>query len=145
MDTGGGEFSIPIRVYIEDTDAGGIVYYVNYLKFMERVRTELLRHLGFQHHTLANEGYQFVVHSANVKYSRPSRVDDALLSTAKVIKLGKTFILFNQQIKKSGDDKVLCQAEIKVACVDTVNLKPRAMSEHIRVAFLAFSCGAEVR
>lgn len=138
MDTGEGEFSIPIRVYIEDTDAGGIVYYVNYLKFMERVRTELLRHLGFQHYSLADEDYQFVVHSANVKYSRPARVDDALISTAKVAKLGKTYILFSQQVKKAEDDRVLCEAEIKVACVDTVKLKPRAMNNDMRAAFQRF-------
>ena len=131
-----GEFSIPIRVYIEDTDAGGIVYYVNYLKFMERARTELLRYLGFQHVTLAEESYQFVVHSANVKYSSPARVDDALISTVKVAKLGKTYILFSQQVKNSENDRVLCEADIKVACVDSIKLKPRAMSEEMRSAFL---------
>ena len=75
-----GEFTLPVRVYIEDTDAGGIVYYVNYLKFMERARTEFMRTLGYQHYVLADENFQFVVHSANVQYRQPARIDDALVA-----------------------------------------------------------------
>ncbi|MBL4794128.1 MAG: tol-pal system-associated acyl-CoA thioesterase [Pseudomonadales bacterium] len=129
------DFSIPIRVYIEDTDAGGIVFYVNYLKFMERARTELMRHLGFQHYALAEEQYQFVVHSANVRYRSPARIDDELLSTAKIIKLANTYILFSQQVILANDGKVLCEGEIKVACVDSVTFKPRAMDQELKTVF----------
>ena len=81
------EFVLPVRVYIEDTDAGGIVYYVNYLKFMERARTEYLRSLGYQHYALAEENFQFVVHSAQINYRKPGRIDDDLRVSARLVAL----------------------------------------------------------
>ncbi|MCG8393606.1 MAG: tol-pal system-associated acyl-CoA thioesterase [Pseudomonadales bacterium] len=120
-----GEFTLPVRVYIEDTDAGGIVYYVNYLKFMERARTEFMRSLGYQHYALADENFQFVVHSANVQYRQPARIDDALTVTAALKKLGKATLLFEQQVRRG--DALLCEAEIKVACVSADSLKPTAI------------------
>ena len=82
------EFSLPIRVYIEDTDAAGIVYYVNYLKFMERARTEYLRHIGFGHYLLT-EDYLFVVRKVQIDYKQPAKMDDLLQVTARIIKQGK--------------------------------------------------------
>ena len=78
-------FAHVCRVYFEDTDAGGIVYYVNYLKFMERARTERLRTLGFAQSQLAEEGLLFVVHSVNARYLAPAKLDDWLLVSAEVI------------------------------------------------------------
>ncbi|HET8705989.1 MAG TPA: tol-pal system-associated acyl-CoA thioesterase [Pseudomonadales bacterium] len=122
------EFSIPIRVYIEDTDAGGIVYYVNYLKFMERVRTEFIRHLGFQHNKLMEENLLFVVHSADVKYLSPARIDQQLVSVLQIQALGKASIVFAQQVKRADTQQILCQAIIKVACVNPTTFKPRSIS-----------------
>ena len=134
-----GEFTLPVRVYIEDTDAGGIVYYVNYLKFMERARTEFLRTLGYQHYALADENFQFVVHSANVQYRQPARIDDALTVTATLKKLGKATLFFDQQVRKAGT--LICQAEIKVACVSADTLKPAAIPSALYKKFSAASKG----
>jgi len=134
-----GEFTLPVRVYIEDTDAGGIVYYVNYLKFMERARTEFLRTLGYQHYALADENFQFVVHSANVQYRQPARIDDALTVTASLKKLGKATLVFDQQVRKTG--ALICQAEIKVACVSADTLKPSALPPSLYKKFSAASKG----
>lgn len=138
-DQGSGEFTLPVRVYIEDTDAGGIVYYVNYLKFMERARTEFLRTLGYQHYALADENFQFVVHSANVQYRQPARIDDALSVTATLKQLGKATLLFDQQVRKAGT--LICQADIKVACVNADTLKPAAIPPALYKKFSAASKG----
>ena len=92
------EFSIPIRVYIEDTDAGGIVYYVNYLKFMERSRTEFFRALGYHKPAILDEGLLLVVHSAQIDYHRSARLDDELSVTTCIIKLARTYVEFKQQV-----------------------------------------------
>jgi len=134
-----GEFTLPVRVYIEDTDAGGIVYYVNYLKFMERARTEYLRTLGYQHYALADDNFQFVVHSANVQYRQPARIDDALQVTASLKKLGKATLLFDQQVLRGNT--VLCQADIKVACVTADTLRPAGIPAALYKKFIAASEG----
>ncbi len=134
-----GEFTLPVRVYIEDTDAGGIVYYVNYMKFMERARTEYLRTLGYQHYVLAEDNFQFVVHTANVQYRQPARIDDALDVTARISKLGKATLLFDQQVRRGNT--LLCQAEIKVACVTADTLKPTAIPSALYKKFIAASEG----
>jgi 4-hydroxybenzoyl-CoA thioesterase len=118
-------FRMPLRVYIEDTDAGGIVYYVNYLKFMERARTEWLRTLDYQHYALAGQNFQFVVHSCGVRYHRPARVDDALEVSAQVRRLGRATLDFTQQVWRGGE--LLCEAEVRVASVSADQLKPSAM------------------
>lgn len=120
-----GEFTWPVRVYIEDTDAGGIVYYVNYLKFMERARTEWLRHLGFQHYLISAEPVFFVVRRAEVNYRQPARLDDDLTATAEVIRLGRASLHFRQRILRAN--VVLAEGLIEVACVDRETLKPRAL------------------
>jgi len=116
------EFSLPVRVYIEDTDAGGIVYYVNYLKFMERARTELLRSLGFGKAGANKEGYQFVVHSAEIDYKKPAQLDDQLDVTAKVLSIRGASVFFAQEVRR--DAFVLSQAKIKIACVDGSSMRP---------------------
>lgn len=119
------EFSLPVRVYIEDTDAGGIVYYVNYLKYMERARTELMRTLGYDKPALLDGGRLLVVHSANTRYLAPAVLDDALQVTAEISKLARTFVVFRQRIFRAGQQ--LTEAEIKVACVLQAGMKPAAL------------------
>ncbi|MEX6500929.1 tol-pal system-associated acyl-CoA thioesterase [Pseudomonas sp. 25A3E] len=123
------------RVYYEDTDAGGIVYYVNYLKFMERARTERLRDLGFAQSALVGEGLLFVVHSAEARYHAPARLDDELLVSAQVIELNRASLRFRQQVRRVVDDVLLCEGQFLVACVRADNLKPRAIPESLRTAF----------
>lgn len=127
------EFALPIRVYLEDTDAGGIVYYVNYLKFMERARTELLRSLGFEFEQLGADGLQFVVHSVNANYRKPARMDNELIVTASVQQLARTYVVFQQQVRR--DNEILCDAQIKVACVDTIHLRPAVMPLPVKTQF----------
>lgn len=124
-------FHVPVRVYIEDTDAGGIVYYVNYLKYFERARTEWLRNLGFGKGAMIEEGLLFVVKSAQVDYNRPARLDDELMVGVEVLKMARTYILFRQSIKRG--DELLCRSEIKVACVDTA-MKPSPIPMPVRLA-----------
>lgn len=129
-------FSIRCRVYYEDTDAGGIVYYVNYLKFMERARTERLRSLGFVQSALAQQGLLFVVHSSEARYRVPARLDDELSVTAEVVELGRASLRFRQQVTRS-DGTLLCEGHVVVACVCADNFKPRAMPVAMRTAFAA--------
>lgn len=127
-------FCFPVRVYIEDTDAGGIVYYVNYLKFMERSRTEFLRSLGYDKPAILDEGLLLVVHEAEVQYRRPARLDDCLQVTTAVAKLARTYVEFEQQVLRGNE--LLCNGLIRVACVDGVSMKPSAiplaMHQHIQ-------------
>lgn len=123
------EFSIPIRVYIEDTDAGGIVYYVNYLKFMERCRTEFLRTLGYHKPAILDDGLLLVVHSAQVDYHRAARLDDELLVTSSIVKLARTYIEFKQQVFRNQE--LLCSGLVRIACVDAAVMKPRALPAHM--------------
>lgn len=130
------EFSIPIRVYIEDTDAGGIVYYVNYLKFMERCRTEFLRTLGYHKPAILDEGLLLVVHSAHIDYHRSARLDDELRVTTDVIKLARTYFEFKQQVFRNKE--LLCSGLIRVACVDASVMKPRAIPANMHQQIAQF-------
>ena len=118
------EFLLPIRVYIEDTDAGGIVYYVNYLKFMERSRTEFLRSLGYGKTSVLDDGLLLVVHSLSVDYRQPAKLDDELIVTSEIIKLARSYVVFKQQVRR--EQLVLCDAEVTIACVNN-RLKPTAI------------------
>ena len=120
-----GEFSLNLRVYIEDTDAGGIVYYVNYLKFMERARTEFMRCLGFGKKYIFNHDLMFVVRDVKVQYLRPATLDDELVATACILELRGASMLMRQQVQRG--DEVLARGEVTIACVDRAGLKPRRM------------------
>ncbi len=120
-----GEFSLDLRVYIEDTDAGGIVYYVNYLKFMERARTELMRSLGFGKMYIFNHDLMFVVSEVKVQYLRPATLDDVLVVTAAVRELRGASILMYQSVRRGVEQ--LAAGEVTIACVDRAGLKPRRM------------------
>ncbi|MFF7707987.1 tol-pal system-associated acyl-CoA thioesterase [Pseudomonas sp. NPDC007930] len=134
---GSGPFSLRCRVYYEDTDAGGIVYYVNYLKFMERARTERLRELGFVQSRMAAEGLLFVVHSSEARYLVPARLDDELAVSAEVVELGRARVRFRQQVVRASDGTLLCEGHVTVACVNASNFKPQAMPAALRTAFAA--------
>lgn len=122
-------FTIPIRIYIEDTDAGGIVFYVNYLKFMERSRTEFLRALGYDKPAILAGGLLLVVHSASINYRRPARLDDLLQVSTQPAKLGRAYIEFHQQVTRG--DEVLCDGAIRIACVQADTMKPCALPDDI--------------
>jgi 4-hydroxybenzoyl-CoA thioesterase len=125
------ESTLPVRVYYEDTDAGGVVYYVNYLKFMERARTELLRQNGFEQVQLARENLLFVVHSASVKYLLPARLDDELLVCTQVSEKSRTTLVFKQHVVRSKDQVVLCEGQVKVVCVRADTFKPCAIPQEL--------------
>ena len=118
-------FSIPLRVYIEDTDARGIVYYLNYLKYMERSRTEFLRSLGYDKPAILDGGLLLVVHAAQINYRRPARLDDQLQVTAQIEKLARTYTEFKQQVMRG--EELLCEGVIRIACVDANTMKPSAL------------------
>jgi 4-hydroxybenzoyl-CoA thioesterase len=128
-------FTHACRVYYEDTDAGGVVYYVNYLKFMERARTELLRAGGFMQSQLATEGVLFVVHSCEARYFAPARLDDELLVSADVIELNRASLRFRQQVRRAADNVLLCEGQFLVACVRADSFKPRAIPAAISAVF----------
>lgn len=121
----GEEFSLSLRVYIEDTDAGGIVYYVNYLKFMERARTELMRSLGYGKDYIFNHDLMFVVRDVAVKYLKPAQLDDQLQVTARLTELKGASMTMQQTVQR--EDEVLARGEVTIACVDRVGVKPRRL------------------
>ncbi len=155
------EFSWPVRVYYEDTDSGGVVYYANYLKFMERARTELLRSLGFQQDQLQRElGIVFAVHSANIQYRKPARFNDRLNVITCITALGKASICFKQSIyldlsypgeshiesAQQADENVsglLSEAEIKIACLNATKFKAQSIpASIIKKINQEFHCGS---
>lgn len=125
-----------MRVYIEDTDAGKIVYYVNYLKFMERARTEFFRMLGFTKPAMIADGLLLVVASAEVQYKTAARLDDLLEVGAQMEKIARCYVIFNQRVLRSGE--CLCQGRVKVACVDRETMQPRPMPKNVSDALKQF-------
>lgn len=122
-----------MRVYYEDTDSGGVVYYANYLKFMERARTEYLRSLGFEQDRLRREqGILFTVHSLQVEFRSPARFNDSLEVTACVSAAKRASLDFSQSVRRVGEAGVLCTADVRIACVDAVSFKPAPIPQVIR-------------
>jgi acyl-CoA thioester hydrolase len=138
-------FAWPARVYYEDTDAGGIVYYANYLRFLERARTEWLRSLGYSQRALAGEsGILFAVVSLNVDYRRPAKLDDELFITCEPRSEGAATVRFEQRIYDGSggepvEDRLLVEASVRVACLDARTLRPRRLPD-----FLLSATGIEV-
>jgi acyl-CoA thioester hydrolase len=123
------EFTWDVRVYYEDTDAGGIVYYANYLKFFERARTEWLRSLGVNQDNLLREhDAMFVVKNVSADYHAPARLDDVIKLTLRIDKLGRASIQFVQEAWCG--DRLLNTAHVKVGCVDSA-LRPRAVPDAV--------------
>lgn len=130
-------FTWPVRVYYEDTDSGGVVYYANYLKFMERARTEYLRSLGYEQDQLAQDyGLIFAVRSVNVDYLSPARFNDALQVTARMIERGRASLVFAQTITRIGEDRSLCTGEVKIACIDRETFRPRPIPREMLTEFI---------
>jgi acyl-CoA thioester hydrolase len=124
-------YSFPVRVYFENTDAGGVVYHGEYLKFLERARTEWLRHLGFDHQALARDHrVVFVVTAASIDFTRPARLDDNVAVSVRLESLGKVRCVFAQEIRR--DDEVLVSARVTVACVTGENFRPTEIPEPLR-------------
>jgi len=116
-------FSWPVRVYYEDTDLGGVVYYANYLKFMERARTEWLRALGFEQTALVRDhGAVFVVSSLAIDYLKPAAFNDELTATVELEKLGAVQITLKQRIARGAES--LATASVRIACVNTATFRP---------------------
>jgi acyl-CoA thioester hydrolase len=129
------KFSWPVRTYWEDTDAGGIVYYANYLKFMERARSEWLRALGVEQTQLKqSEGLMFVVVRAEADFRKPARYGDLLQVTCEVTQSTRASLTFRQDIVRAGtneatDDEVLVNGVVRIACLDAVKFRPRPLPE----------------
>ena len=116
-------FSFPVRVYWEDTDAGGVVYYANYLKFLERARTEWLSSLGLEQDRLARDaGVLFVVRRVEADYLRPARFNDRLLVHSRLDELGRVSLVMAQEVVRDGE--CLLSARVQVACVEQAGFRP---------------------
>ncbi len=132
------EFSWPVRVYYEDTDLGGVVYYANYLKFMERARTEFLRSIGYEQDQLQQElGIIFAVRSANIQYKKPARFNDELNVVTSITSLGRASIHFKQSVILESSHLadstagLLSDAEIKIACLNAKKFTPQGIPSPI--------------
>ncbi|GAM70869.1 4-hydroxybenzoyl-CoA thioesterase [Vibrio sp. JCM 19236] len=123
-------FEWTIRIYYEDTDAGGIVYHSNYLKYFERARTELLRAQGINQQVLLEQNTGFVVRKMDIDFLQGAVLDQELTVKTQVSQLKRASLDFCQEIVNL-DGKVLCKAEVKVACINTVNMKPTAIPSFI--------------
>ena len=139
------EFSWPVRVYYEDTDNGGVVYYANYLKFMERARTEWLRARGVEQDVLIEQGgVIFAVCSVQLDYLKPARFNQQLSVSVSVAEVGKASLTFDQTVNlitTEGNvavksDLLLCQGQIRVACLNANSFKPRGIPASIRQEIL---------
>jgi acyl-CoA thioester hydrolase len=124
-------YSFPVRVYFENTDAGGVVYHAEYLRFLERARTEWLRHLGFDHQALARtHRIVFVVSAIAADFAKPARLDDMVAVSVKLETLGKVRCAFEQEIRR--EDEVLVKAKVTVACLTVDTFKPVEIPEPLR-------------
>jgi acyl-CoA thioester hydrolase len=124
-------YSFPVRVYFENTDAGGVVYHAEYLKFLERARTEWLRHLGFDHQALArNHRTVFVVTAMAIDFLKAARLDDTVAVSVRLESLGKVRCVFAQEVRR--DDEVLVRAKVTVASVAGESFKPVEIPEALR-------------
>jgi acyl-CoA thioester hydrolase len=125
-------FVWPIRVYYEDTDSGGVVYYANYLKFMERARTEWLRAHGFEQDALLRDRrLLFAVRRLEVDYRRPARFNDRLEVISQVAAAGGASLTFAQTIRRADSAEVLCGAQVKVACLDAESFQACRMPQDL--------------
>jgi len=146
-------FVWPVRVYYEDTDSGGVVYYANYLKFMERARSEWLRSLGVeQDELLARERIIFAVRAVQVDYLQSARFNDVLWVTAEIAEQGRASLSFSQQVIRPDaaermqarqpaaadvvasvgqKDKLLCAGQVRIACLDAATMRPRSIPSHL--------------
>lgn len=126
-----GRFVLSVRVYYEDTDAAGVVYYANYLRYLERGRTEWLRALGFDQTDLAAErGIGFAVRGLQIDYLKPARLDDELLVVSRVSSLGRAQLVFEQRVERAAE--ALVTASVRVACIEVARMKAAPLPETLR-------------
>jgi len=127
------EFSWRTRVYWEDTDGGGVVYHANYLRFLERARTEWLRSLGHaQSQLLQERGIAFVVAGVHIDYRKPARLDDELTITCTTRREGSTVVIFLQKIYGQSPAELVAEAQVRVVCVDTRKFRPTRLPDFLR-------------
>ncbi|GEA49961.1 tol-pal system-associated acyl-CoA thioesterase [Vibrio breoganii] len=119
-------FTWPIRIYYEDTDAGGIVYHSNYLKYFERARTEMLRSIGVSQEVLLQENLGFVVRHMDIDFLQGAKLDQELTVQTHIAQLKRVSLDFCQEIVNL-EGRVLCKAMVKVACINTANMRPQAI------------------
>jgi acyl-CoA thioester hydrolase len=126
-------FQWQVRVYYEDTDSGGVVYYANYLRFMERARTEWMRALGFeQDRLIREEGIVFAVRAANLEFLRPARFNDLLSVSLDVVQRGHASLTFRQDVARCTDEQTpLCSGQIKIACLEAASFRPHPIPDYI--------------
>jgi acyl-CoA thioester hydrolase len=125
-------FNWQVRIYYNDTDAGGVVYHANYLKFMEQARTEWLRSLGYSQRELKKElSLLFTVSQIDIKYRAPARMDELLTVNSETTRIGGASIHFRQQITNELDHMV-CEADITVACIDANTFKPKRLPAQLK-------------
>ena len=125
-------FRWPVRVYYEDTDAGGVVYHANYLLFMERARTEWLRTLGFEQDALRRDaGVQFSVRRAAIEYLRPALFNDVVTVTVALVGQGGASLELAQEVVRDSDSVVCCRGSFQVACVDALTLGPARIPKQL--------------
>lgn len=126
-------FTWPVRVYYEDTDAGGVVYHANYLKFLERARTEWLRHLGYEQDDLRRHfGVLFLVTALKLDYHKPARFNDALVVSVRILRKRRASLTFAQAVYRPDTDHVLlCSAEVTAVCVNSESFKPQPWPREI--------------
>lgn len=133
-------FSLPVRVYYQDTDAGGVVFHATYLSYFERARTEWLRHLGYDIGVMAREGVLFIVRELRMRYARPAQLDDALDITVGVEHLGRAQFTLDQRVLRAGER--LASGSINLACVSVGDFKPLRIPDTLRDALLAHRVSA---
>jgi acyl-CoA thioester hydrolase len=127
-------FTWPVRVYYEDTDAGGVVYYANYLKFYERARTEMLRDMGFQQDRLNIERQLiFVVRSVQVEYLKSARFNEQLQVSAEISQTKSASLVFTQQIIRESD--LISTAMVRIACLDSETMRPKIIPKDLQLKF----------
>mgnify|MGYP001819967382 FL=1 len=126
-------FEWRVRIYYEDTDLGGVVYYANYLRFLERARSEWLRALGVsQSALLADSRVLFAVTDVSIRYLSPARFEDVLVVTSELTRLKRASMTFGQTIRReSADGELLCEADVRAACLDADSMRPRAMPKSL--------------
>lgn len=127
-------FRWPVRVYWEDTDAGGVVYHASYLRFLERARTEYLRHLGIEQEGLRKDNnVVFVVRDIAIGFHKPARLDDLLGVTVSLVERRPASLVFQQQILRESDAAVLVGARVRAACVEAATFRPRPIPDGLFV------------
>lgn len=132
-------FNWPVTIYYEDTDAGGVVYHSNYLKFFERARTEMLRAKGISQQVLLEQNIGFVVRHIDIDFLQGAKLDDRLNIVSYLTEMKRASLVFCQEIVNPDGD-ILCKAIVKVACIDNMKMKPKAMPKSIILEFTDSEC-----